>query len=115
MHYIMGNVQVRLPEGLEADLDRMADELHTTRSETIRHAIAQGLSAMLLDRALSQYAAGDISLERGAEQAKVSLYRFAEEAAKRGIPYFRYPPEDLEADMAAARQAFEGRKGGSGQ
>lgn len=108
---MMGNVQVRLPDDLEADLDRLAEELHTSRSEAVRNAIAEGLSAMLLDRALSSYAAGDFSLERGSEYAKVSLYRFAEEAAKRGIPYFRYSPEEAEKDAAVAARFLKARKG----
>lgn len=106
----MGNVQVRLPDDLEDDLDRLARDLHTTRSDAARGALAEGLRVIRMERAVGRYAAGEFSLERAAREAGVSLYRMARTTAERGIPYFRYSAEDAGADLRAAREILRDRR-----
>jgi predicted HTH domain antitoxin len=38
----------------------------------------------------------------------VSIVEAADEAAKRGIPFFRYSPRELEQDIEVARRARRG-------
>lgn len=101
----MGNVQVRLPDDMERQLDALADELHTSRSEALRNALDEGLQALRLERAVRRYTDGDISLARASADAGVSIQRFAREIASRGIPALRYGPEDAKRDAAAAGDA----------
>ncbi len=103
----MGNVQVRLPDDMEQALEALASELHTSRSEVMRNALAEGLVSMRLDRALSRYSRGDLSLEAAARSAGVSLSRLASAAADRKIPYARYGLEEAEADRRAAAEVLD--------
>lgn len=100
----MGNVQVRLPDDLEQALEEFADQLHTNRSEVMRNALADGLASMRVDRALSRYGSGDVSLEAAAREAGVSLARMAHEAAQQGLPFFRYGAQAAQADRRAAAE-----------
>lgn len=102
----MANVQVRLPDDLQAEIDELARELTATRSEAIRALLLEGVGSLRQRRALERYAAGDFSLERGARYARLSLHRFAQLAADRGIPYFRYGPEEAEAEGPSVRRLF---------
>lgn len=103
----MGNVQVRLPDDLEEALDALAGEMHTSRSEVMRNALAEGLTSMRVERALSRYVAGEMSLEAAARYAGVSLVRMASLAAERDIPFFRYSPEEAEADAETAAELLD--------
>lgn len=104
----MGNVQVRLPDDLEEDLEELAAELRTNRSETVRRALDEGLKAIRLERAVTAYAEEEMTLARAAEYAGVSLQRMAKAAADRGIARFRYGTEELEQDVEDARSFLEG-------
>lgn len=97
----MGNVQARLPDDLEDELEAFAEELHTSRSEALRRALDQGLRSMKIDRAVQAYGSSEMTLSRAAEYAGVSVPRMAQEAADRGIPRFRQSPEELDRDVAA--------------
>lgn len=109
-HDQMGNVQVRLPDDLEDALEALAGEMHTSRSEVMRNALAEGLASMRLERALSRYVSGQLSLEAAARYAGVSLSRLASVAADRGIPFYRYTVEEADADAEAAADLLDGRE-----
>lgn len=97
----MANVQVRLPDELEAALAGLADELHGTRSDAIRHALAEGLQAHRERKALQDYVAGDVSLEGAATAAGIGLHAMALRARDAGVAYMRYPADELDEDLAA--------------
>lgn len=98
----MGNVQVRLPDDLEQALEALAGELHTSRSEVMRNALEEGLASMRLERAISKYTRGELSLEAAARYADVSLTRMAAATADRGVPYARYSVEEAQEDREVA-------------
>lgn len=102
----MGNVQVRLPDDLERELEEMATELHTNRSEAMRRALEEGLGAMRLDHAVQRYLDDEVSLTRAARTAGVSIPRMARELADRGVPTMRYGVPEADADADRARQAM---------
>lgn len=62
MCYAMGNVQVRLPDDLEGELEDLAEELETNRSEAIRRALAEGLESIRVQRALQGYLREEVTL-----------------------------------------------------
>lgn len=103
----MGNVQVRLPDDLEDALDALAGEMHTSRSEVMRNALAEGLTSIRRDRALSRYVAGEMSLEAAARYAGVSMAQLASAAAEQGIPFFRYPTEEADRDRDVAAEILD--------
>ncbi len=107
----MGNVQVRLPDDMEGELEELAAQMHASRSEAMRRALAEGLQVIRFDHALHRYIDGDVSLARAAELADVSLVRMARAAAERGVPYFRYSAEEAEADVETARRWFQEHRG----
>ncbi len=107
-HYsAMSNLQVRLGDDDTEDLDELARELGLTRSEAARRALAEGMKRLRMERALGRFVKGEITLARAAQDAGVTIGEMADVAADRGIPYFRYPPEDLRADMERAKKILK--------
>ena len=99
----MANIQVRIPEDELRALDALAAQLRVSRSDAARNALAEGLQSLRMERAWQRYARGDWSLERAANEAKVSLARMAEGASARGIPYFRESAAALDRSVEVAR------------
>ena len=98
----MSNLQVRLGDDDTEDLDKLARELGLTRSEAARRALAEGMRRLRMERALVRYVNGEITLARAARDAGVTIGEMADVAADRGIPYFRYPPDELRKDVERA-------------
>jgi len=105
------NIQIRLDDGVVRDLDELADDLRLVRSDVARQALGRGVERIRVERALERYLHHEYTLCRAAEYAGVSIYEMSEEAAKRGIPFFRYPPSELESDVETARRWRKDRKG----
>lgn len=103
----MGNLQVRLREEETDELDALARELRLTRSEAARRALAEGMKRLRMEGALVQYVNGKFTLARAAQEARVTIGEMADVAADRGIPYFRYSPEDLRGDIERARKILK--------
>lgn len=99
----MGNMQVRLPDELEASVDQLAKQLHGSRSDAVRYALIEGVQAIRQKAALDAYVGGRCSLERAAQDAGITLHDMASRAAALGIPYFRYTPEEAGHDVGALR------------
>jgi predicted transcriptional regulator len=97
----MANVQVRLPEDLEASVDALAERLHGNRSDAIRVALAEGVQVIRERQAFDAYVAGRCSLERAAHDAGIPLHAMASRAAAAGIPYLRYSPAEAGEDVEA--------------
>lgn len=97
----MANVQVRLPDELEASVDALAERLHGNRSDAIRIALAEGVRAIRERDAAEAYAEGRCSLEKAAHDAGITLHEMAVRMAARGIPYARYSPEEAAEDVGA--------------
>jgi predicted HTH domain antitoxin len=106
----MANIQIRVPDDEVRGLDDLADDLGSSRSETARAALHEGLRLMRTRRALDLYAEGRLSLERAAEYAGVDLAGLANEAARRGLPYFRYSAGDLDRDRRTLRRRRSGTR-----
>lgn len=104
----MSNLQVRLGERDTDELDALARELGLTRSEAARRALAEGMKKLRMERALLRYLNGDVSLARAAHDVGVTIGEMADVAAERGIPYFRYSPEELRKDVDRAGRVLKG-------
>ncbi len=104
----MKNIQVRLDDDLVEEIDELAADLRLLRSDVARRAVDEGLRRLRMERALDRYLHGKFSLGGAAAYAGVSIYEMVDEAAKRGIPYFRYSTEELERDAKRASKWLKG-------
>ena len=103
------NLQVRVEREDLQDLEELAEDLDLVRSEVARKALREGVKRLRVERALARYLDHDFTLARAAEYAGLGIFEMSQVAAERGIPFFRYGPEEMERDAAAARKAL--RKG----
>lgn len=99
----MPNLQVRVPDDLDASVDQLAKRLHGSRSDAVRYALAEGLASIRQKNALDSYVAGRTSLERAAKESGLPLHAMAARAAALGIPYFRITPDEADRDLGALR------------
>lgn len=94
-------VSVRLDEKTVRELEELAKEFKTDRSEALRRVLADGLKHAKLRRVTELLRQERISIGRAAELAEVSLYEILEVMEEERIPY-GYSKEDLERDLGAA-------------
>lgn len=119
----MKSVRVPLTATELHQLDRLSKGLKRSRSTVARQALTEGLMVLKLRHALALYEREEVTLGWAAEFAGLSISEMADVAAARGIPYFRYSPEELERDVKfastwlrrARRQGEGGRRGGRGR
>lgn len=99
----MPSISARVPDE-EADiLDEVADLLDEDRSTTIRKALQEGLYELRVRVAIERYQSGAISTNEAARVAGVSLGEWLEIARERNLTH-QLTPDDLEADVEAARE-----------
>lgn len=94
-------VSVRLDEKTLRELEELAKEFKTDRSEALRRVLAEGLQHAKLRRVTTLLRQERISIGRAVELAEVSLYEILEIMEREGIPY-GYSKEDLERDLTVA-------------
>lgn len=104
----MTNVQVRLPNKIVEEIDRLSKTLKSSRSEVIRKAVRSGISHMKMENALKDYVGNKVTLCKAASMSNVSVREFAEFATKKGIPFMRYSEKEAEEDLARLRKSHEG-------
>ena len=104
----MKNLQVRVGEDEVSEIDRLADDLNLSRSETARSALREGMRKLQMDRALARYLNLEFTLGRAAQSARVTIHEMARAASEKGIPFFRYSLEELRRDRERARKWAKG-------
>jgi len=104
----MKNLQVRVGEDEVSEIDRLADDLNLSRSETARSALREGMRKLQMDRALARYLNLEFTLCRAAQSARVTIHEMARAASEKGIPFFRYSLEELRRDRERARKWAKG-------
>src|SRR3989442_1017846 len=105
----MKNLQVRVGEDEVSEIDRLADDLNLSRSETARSALREGMRKLQMDRALARYLNLEFTLSRAAQSARVTIHEMARAASEKGIPFFRYSLEELRRDPERVVAESEGR------
>ena len=80
-------VNMRLERDLIDELDAVAGAESLDRAELARRLLRDGLRRERIDLAIRRYRAGDVSLGRAAEMARVSLYEMIDRGHDEGIPY----------------------------
>src|SRR3989454_6321427 len=104
----MKNLQVRVGEDEVSEIDRLADDLNLSRSETARSALREGMRKLQMDRALARYLNLECTLSRAAQSARVTIHEMAPAPSDKGIPFFRYSLEELRRGRQRARKSAAG-------
>lgn len=99
----MPSISARIPEDDEAELETVIELLDEDKSTVIRKALAEGLSTLRRRVAIERYQSGELSVNQAARLAGVSLAEWLEIAREHNLTT-QLSPEDLEADVAAARE-----------
>ena len=95
----MGTISTRVPDELEAELEVYLEEENLDRSTAVRKLLIEGLDEWRTNHALERLEAGELTLSRGAEIAKCSVWEFARLAEERNVTWVS--GEDLEDDLDA--------------
>lgn len=83
----MGTVSARLPEDIEAELERYLEEEQLDRSTAVRKLLAEGLETWRKERALEELDEGNVTFTRAAEMAGLSVWDFARLAEERDVTW----------------------------
>lgn len=105
MDYIvcMPSISARVPDDEKEAIEEVADLLEEDQSTTIRKALREGLTELRIRVAIERYQSGDVSVNQAARIAGVSLAEWMEIARERNLTS-QLSPEDLDADVDAARE-----------
>ncbi len=79
-------MNLRLDEDLIAEFEELAENENLDRSSLIKKILIEGLRKERFDFAIKKYVLKEISIERAAELAKVSLHEFISKISQMGIP-----------------------------
>jgi predicted HTH domain antitoxin len=79
-------LNIRVPPELVNALEEIAQSEHLDKGAVARRLLIEGIERWRLERALRLYHDGQITKERAAEKAGVSLYELMDLARERGIP-----------------------------
>lgn len=98
----MPSISARVPDDEKETIEEVAALLEEDNSTTIRKALREGLHELRVRVAVERYQSGETSLNEAARIADVSLAEWLEIARERNLTT-QLSPEDLEADVDAAR------------
>ncbi|MGA9351669.1 MAG: UPF0175 family protein [Anaerolineae bacterium] len=101
-------LNIRIPESLIEELERIAAEEQADRTSVARKLLTEGIHRWRLEHALRLYQQGQITKERAAEIAGVSIYDILDELRRRGT-VARYSLEELHEDLALLQQRYNSK------
>ena len=101
-------LNIRIPESLIEELERIATEEQVDRTSVARKLLTEGVNRWRLEHALHLYQQGQITKERAAEMAGVSIYDILDELRQRGT-VARYSLEELREDLTLLQQRYSSK------
>ncbi len=96
-------LNIRIPESLVKELEHIAAEEHADRTSIARKLLTEGVQRWRLAHALRLYEQGQITKERAAEIAGVSIYDILDALRQRGT-VAQYSLEELREDLTLLQQ-----------
>jgi predicted HTH domain antitoxin len=96
------HVTARVPEDLYEAIEEIRAEEQVDRSTAVKRLLERGIDDWRVETAVRRYREGEVSVGRAAELAGLSLWRFQDVLAERGVEA-NYSETDLATDIAAAR------------
>ncbi len=94
----LGRISLTVPKELLEKSDKIAQEKLEDRSTVMRELLALGLKQYMIKEAINQYIESKISMEKAAELADVSIWKFLDILKERKIP-IRYDLEDIKREI----------------
>ena len=94
----INRVSLTMPRELLQKSEEIANEKSEDRSTTIRELLRLGIKQHLLEKSLTLYAERKISLEKAAEMADVSIWKFMDALKDRKMP-LHYDLEDIKKEI----------------
>jgi len=101
-------LNIGIPESLIEGLERIATEEQVDRTSVARKLLTEGVHRWRLGHALRLYEQGQITKERAAEMAGVSIYDILDELRQRGT-VAQYSLEELSEDLALLQQRYSSK------
>ena len=98
-------LNIRIPQSLVEELEHIAVEEHVERASVARKFLVEGVDRWRLDHALRLYEQGQITKERAAEIARVSIYDILDALRQRGT-MAQYSLEELREDLTLLQQQY---------
>jgi predicted HTH domain antitoxin len=94
-------VSTRVPDDMAKDLEEIEKEEKIDRATVVRKLLAKAIAGWKLEKALTLYCGGKITLWKAAKIAGLSLWEMMEIVKERKVP-FRYTYEDFREDFETA-------------
>ena len=94
----LNRISLTVPRELLEKSEKIAKEKLEDRSTVIRELLALGLKDYMVQEALKKYSEGKISMEKAAELADISIWKFLDVLKERKIP-IRYDLDDLKREI----------------
>ena len=94
-------VSTRVPDNMAKDLEEIEKEEKTDRATVVRKLLARAIAQWKLEKALTLYRDGKITLWKAAKIAGLSLWEMMDIVRERKVP-FRYAYEDFREDFETA-------------
>ena len=94
----LDRISLMVPRELLEKSEKIAKEKSEDRSTVIRELLALGLKDYMVQEALKQYTEGKTSMEKAAELADVSIWKFLDVLKERRIP-IRYDLDDIKKEI----------------
>jgi predicted HTH domain antitoxin len=96
-----GIVSTRVPEDMAKDIEEIEKEEKADRATVVRKLLAKAIADRKLERALTLYSNGKVTLWKASKIAGLSLWEMMEIVRQRKIS-FQYSYEDFREDFEKA-------------
>lgn len=94
----LGRISLTVPKEMLEKSDRIAKENFEDRSTVMRELLAIGLKHYMIKDSMSKYIEGKVSMEKAAELADVSIWKFLDVLKENKIP-IRYDLDDIRREI----------------
>ena len=94
----INRVSLTMPQELLDKSERIAKDKSEDRSTIMRELLRLGISQYLIEKGISLYSEGKVGLEKAAEIAEVSIWKFLDILKGRKIP-LHYDLEDIKKEI----------------
>ena len=94
----LGRVSLTVPTELLEKSDKIAKEKLEDRSTVMRELLALGVKQYMVKDAVNKYTEGRLSMEKAAELADVSIWKFLDVLKEIKAP-IRYDLEDIKKEI----------------
>ena len=94
-------LNLRIPSDLEQEIEMIAEQEALRKTDVVRKYLIEGVRSWKLEQAVTRYQQGQISLERAASRAGLSLYAMMDELRRRGIALDQTTPAEAREEIRA--------------